>query len=411
MACLKGVADDSLKSLGILDVKQRLERLERGNLIKKVDGRYILAFPAIVGDKREQLQKYAEQSARQLIQPTEKMIAQIRSHLAGRDEMLYHVLWSIVMDGGPAWDAARAEMNKKIAAGDTSIQNKAWLLYPSHPFRVGTNSWSKSFGLLKVTWSRNTPSPNDIGRIIVRYAAQLTQAIEQDRAVEPTDAKDALSKYGLVDEAGNIRFYVTQIDSGAAQSYAELGTQFGRQMMTHLDVKKVAEMMEVSPGIAFVIAYHEICWQLLQDLAEKKVLSVPPIVAQAGTNASEAFQLVSLTTVETVKDPLPDTEMSAEESKAIEEFRRIKARIHAGESYQDDSTPLHGVLTQFSKWEPEGRGYFMGLDILRAPLPPAKPEEGSVWPVYAGHKELEDTFILVYAKGRWIWIGNMGSNV
>jgi hypothetical protein len=53
----------------------------------------------------------------------------------------------------------------------------------------------------------------------------------------------------------------------------------------------------------------------------------------------------------------------------------------------------------------------MGLDILRAPLPPAKPEEGSLWPVYAGHKELEDTFILVYAKGRWIWIGNMGSNV
>lgn len=52
----------------------------------------------------------------------------------------------------------------------------------------------------------------------------------------------------------------------------------------------------------------------------------------------------------------------------------------------------------------------MGLDILRAPLPPAKPEEGSLWPVYAGDKELADTFILAYSKGQWIWIGNMGSN-
>jgi hypothetical protein len=410
VACLEGIADESLRPPGILDVQKRLERLERGNLIKKVDERYTLAFPALVGVKREKLREYAEQSARQLFPFAEEMIAQIQTHLAGRDEMLYHVLWSVVMDGGPAWDAARAEMDKKIAAGDTSIQNKAWLLYPSHPFRAGTNSWSKSFGRLKVTWSSNTPSPNDIGRIIVRYAAQLTQAIEHDRAVESPDVKDALSKYGLVDEAGNVRFYVTQLDSGVARSYAELGAQFGRQMMTHLDVKKVAEMLEVSPGIAFVIAYHEICWQLLQGLAEKKVLSVPPIVAQAGTNASEAFQLVSLTTIETVKDPLPDTEMSNEEAQAIEEYRRIKPRILAGESYNDSSTPLRAVLTRFSTWKPEDRGSFMGLDILRAPLPPAKPEEGSIWPVYAGDTELADTFILVHSKGQWIWIGNMGSN-
>ena len=410
VACLKGIADESLKPPGTLNIQRRLERLERGNLIKKVDGRYILAFPALVGDKRDRLQEYAEQAARQLVRPAEKMIARIRPHLAGREEMLYHVLWSVVMDGGPAWDTAHTEMNKNIDAGDTSIQNKAWLLYPSHPYRAGTNSSSNSFGHLKVTWSRNTPSPNAVGRVISQYATQLVQAIEQDHAIESADSKDALSKYGLVDEAGNVRFYVIQSDSEAARSYAELGMQFGRQMMTHLDVKKVSEMLEVSPGIAFVIAYHEICWQLLHDLAEKKVLSVPRIVSHAGTKTSEAYRLVSLTTIESVKDPLPDTEINTEEAQAIEEFRRIKARILAGESYADDSTPLRAVLTRFSSWEPEGRGYFMGLDILRAPLPPAKLEEGSLWPVYAGDKELEDTFILVYAKDRWIWLGNIGSN-
>jgi hypothetical protein len=411
LACIKGTTDESLKSLGIFDVQQRLERLERGNLIKKSDDRYILSFPAIVGDKREKLREYAAQAAQQLVPPVEKMIAQIRLHLAGRDEMLYHVLWSVVMDGGPAWDAARAEMNRKISAGDTSTENKAWLIYPSHPFQAGTNSWNRPSGHLKVTWSRNTPSPNVIGRLVSQYANQLIQAIEQDRTVESADAKNALSKYGFLDEAGKVRLYIIKSDSEAAKSYAELGGQFGRQIMNHLDVKKVAEMLEVSPGVAFVIAYHEICWQLLQDLAEKKVLEVPQIVAQAGIKASDAYQLVSLTLMQTVKDPLLETEMSTEEAQAIEEYRRIKAQILNGESYQDDSTPLHAVITRFSTWKPEGRGYFMGLDIIRAPLPPEKPEEATLWPVYAGNKELVDTFILVFAKGRWIWIGNMGSNV
>jgi hypothetical protein len=410
VACLKGVADESLKPPGILDVRQRLERLERGGLIKKADGRYALAFPAVVGAKRDQLQKYAEQTALQLVPFGEKMITQIRLHLAGRDEMVYHVLWSVIMDGGRAWDSARAEMNKRIDAGDTSTENKAWVLYPSHPFRVGTNGYNTAHGHLAITWSRNTPRPDVIGRILSQHISQLAQAIEQNAAITSAGAKDALSAHGLTDEAGKVRLYAMKPDSQAAQSYAELGTQFGQQMMAHLDVNEVVKMLEVSPGIAFVIAYHEICWQLLQDLAEKKVLSIPPIVAQAGTKTSDAYQLVSLTIIRSVNSPLPETEMSKEEAQAIEEFRRIKARILAGESYTDVSTPLHAALTQFSSWKPQDRGYFTGLDILRAPLPPAQPEEGSLWPVFAGEKELEDTFVLVFSKGQWIWIGNVGTS-
>ena len=411
LACIKGTTDESLKSLGMPDIQQHLERLERGNLIKKSDDRYILSFPAIVGDKREKLREYAVQAAQQLVPPVEKMIAQIRLHLAGRDEMLYHVLWSVVMDGGPAWDAARAEMNKKISAGDTSTENKAWLIYPSHPFQAGTNSWNRPSGHLKVTWSRNTPNPNAIGRLVSQYASQSIQAIEQDSTVEPADAKNALSKYGFLDEAGKVRLYIIKSDSEAAKSYAELGEQFGRQIMDQLDVKKVAEMLDVSPGVAFVIAYHEICWQLLQDLAEKKALEVPQIVAQAGTKTSDAYQLVSLTPIKSTRDPLLDTEVSAEESQAIEEFRRIKSQIIAGESYKDTSTPLHAVLTHLSELGPgQTKDYFIGLDIFRAPAPPAKPQEVSLWPVFAGDTELADTFVLVYSKGQWIWIGNMGGN-
>ncbi|HCO95203.1 MAG TPA: hypothetical protein DIU00_14835, partial [Phycisphaerales bacterium] len=411
VACLEGRADESLKPLGVYDVKQRLERLQRGNLIKKVGDRYVLAFPAVVGDKRDRLRTYAEQAARQLMPFGEKIIAQIQPHLAGRDEMLYHVLWSVIMDGGPAWDAARAEMNKKISNGDTSTENKAWLLYPPHPFRVGTNSFNTSYGHMKITWSPNTPGPNVIGRVIAKYMNRLAQAIERNTTIGSAEIKDALGRYGLVDEGGKVRLYTIQSDSSAAKVYMKLGAEFGWQMMAHLDVEKVAGMLDVSSGIAFVIAYHEICWQLLQDLAEQKVLEIPSIVAKSPIDSTDAYQLVSLTVIKSISDPLLDTGMSAEEAQAIEEYRRIKEKVLAGDKYQDGSTPLHAVLTHLSELEQgQTRDYFMGFDIFRAPLPPAEPEEASLWPVYAGDKELADTFILVYSKGKWIWIGNMGSN-
>jgi len=109
-------------------------------------------------------------------------------------------------------------------------------------------------------------------------------------------------------------------------------------------------------------------------------------------------------------DPLLESEISDEEARAIEEYRRIKSQILAGDSYNDSSTPLRAVLTRFSSWEPDERDYFMGLDIFRAPAPPAKPEEGSLWPVFAGDTGLADTFVLVYAEGQWIWVGNVGSS-
>jgi hypothetical protein len=119
-----------------------------------------------------------------------------------------------------------------------------------------------------------------------------------------------------VDEAGKVRLYTIERGSETANGYANLGSQFGRQIMTHLDVNKMAEMLEVSPGVAFVIAYHEICWQLLQDLAEKEVLAIPRIVAKTGAKANKAFQLVSLEITPKVKHSFREEEMDNRMSAA-----------------------------------------------------------------------------------------------
>ena len=434
VACLKGGTDESLNALGIADLQQRLGRLERGNLISKTDECYTLAFPAVVGKKRDQLQQYAEPISRRLIPVAEKMIADIRRHLTGRDEMVYHVLWSDIMDGRLAWNTAKAEMTKQIQSGDTSIDNKAWLLYPPHPFRAGTNSYSRGFGHLRITWSHNTPSPNTIYRVISQYAGQLTQAIKQNSPVASADAKNALSEYGLVDRAGRVRLYVIQSNSDAAAVYMKLGTEFGRQMMTYLDVTKVGEMLGVSPGIAFVIAYHEICWQLLQDLAEKKVLTVPRIVASAGTEASEAYQLVSLAIIQRTKYPFLETEISEEEKATIKRFNEIKKGILAGEKYFNLSTPVDGLLSYMSaglskdadtyrktcavkisgsiEFGQNWINQYKYMCIYRVQAWSRNPADGDVHPIYVmaeGEKEFSDVEVFIYHQGGWRKLFNVGN--
>jgi hypothetical protein len=109
------------------------------------------------------------------------------------------------------------------------------------------------------------------------------------------------------------------------------------------------------------------------------------------------------------RDPLLTSAVTPQETQAIEEFRRIKAQILAGESYSDTSTPLHAALAQFSAWGPgDTRDYFTGLDIFRTPCRRQPGGEGRladlcrVW-------EVQDTFIVTYSKGQWIWISNMGN--
>lgn len=110
-------------------------------------------------------------------------------------------------------------------------------------------------------------------------------------------------------------------------------------------------------------------------------------------------------------DPQLTGPLSPEETRAIEEFRRLEVQVRAGQRYEDASTPLHAVLTRFSKWQQEPEeNRLPARDVFRAPVPPEKPGEGSLWPVFVGSGQREDTYFLVYSKGRWLWFGNLGNS-
>ena len=129
-------------------------------------------------------------------------------------------------------------------------------------------------------------------------------------------------------------------------------------------------------------------------------------------------------------------EQTEEEKAAIEEFYRVKAKIEQGETFEETSTPLHALLSAMSACRTQDAEAFtrvhlfgdriakrdsglsnfyswlLGVDILRAPLPPKDLKDGEEWLVYVtdpGSCGLDDGMVFVYGKGKWTMQWNMSS--
>ena len=294
-ACTTGATAKELESLQIPDLEARLQKLQNGKLIRKVGPRYRLNFPAIVGKKQTELKKLVESTALKLLPASEKMTQEVATHLKGHEEMLYHLIWSIIMDGPVAWDTLENELIKQLKKADASISGTIWMAYPNHPYRAGTNTYNDlKNGAVKITWSLTTPIPPTVHEIIKRYESELFQSVTTGRPVEDQRASQALAKYGLVDEEGIGRVYLIDPSSQMAQTFGKISRKFGTEVMTHLDVQQAARMLGVTPVQALIIVYHELCYVLLEQLAAKKILQVPEIVLKPGVGTDRTYRLISI---------------------------------------------------------------------------------------------------------------------
>lgn len=303
-ACINGATLAELESLQIPDLDVRLQKLQRGNLIRKIEQRYHLNFPAIIGKKRVVLEKLVEEVALQLLPTTEKMTQEIASRLKGHEQMLYHVVWSIIMDGPVAWNTLDNEFKKQLGKGDASITGTIWLAYQNHPYRAGTNRYGDlQTGQVRITWSLNAPMPHVIHGVIKRYEAELIQSATTGKPMEDQNTRQALSNYGLVDGKGIGRVYIIDPNSESALIFGKVSQTFGKEVMKHLDVQEAAKMLGITPAQALVIVYHELCYELLEQLANKKVLDIPEIALKPNAGTEQTYRLISIIDLTKMKYP------------------------------------------------------------------------------------------------------------
>ncbi len=274
-ACLAGATYEDLGKLGFKDLSDRLQILKDGQIVEEVNGRYYMAFPVVLGEKRKNLQKLAEDTALQLLPATEKIMETIEVQLNGHKEMLFHILWSIVMDGSVAWNAAQTELDEQVKIGDTKIQNTPWIIYPKHPYNYGTNCFGNPDNQIMLVSITSGYGATTIYKKIKQYQNQLIQSHHTGGPVEDADARKTLARYGFVDDKGIAKTYIINIDSEAAQTYKKLSSEFGCKVVEYLDIEKIANRLDVTPGQALVITYHEVCYEILKQLISRGLLEVP----------------------------------------------------------------------------------------------------------------------------------------
>lgn len=311
--CARGAALPDLAGLDIDDLEGRLLRLERGKLLVRSGDRCSLRFPVIAGELHARLHASIRVTANELLPAVKEMVGEIRRHIRGEEPMLYHLLWSIVMDGPVAWKVQEVGLGKRLRKESVDMTT-CWWMYPDHPSQAGTNTYLRPGGLLAITWSRSTPWPEGVCKALCASEGAFLLSSARREPIPKEKITEDLRSYGLVDASGRSALFLLDPSSPIAAALAGCSSRFGRSAAERLEIEGIAQALGIAPERALVIAYHELCYEILGALRAAGVLTVPPATKD---DPRATRYLVSLVPI------VSDAERSRYEKMLEEVFRGL----------------------------------------------------------------------------------------
>ena len=281
-ACIPGAGVDELRGLGIADLDERLGRLRAGNVIALRDGRCTLTFPVITGRRRDDLAAAVRPVARALAPRVAEIGEEIARAVPGHEEMVFHLLWSRVVD--QMWCRA---WQREHRAG-TCPPGVDWVLYPASPFTFGTNSWGND---LAVTWNWQTRCA--VWPVVTAVRTALLDAAAGKKYEGPE--ADSLRRYGLLDADGRFVGFAYREDSPLDSLLDRLTTEYAALAAGRYDYRRLAASLDIGVEQLWVILFHETAYAVFADLDQDGKLRVPRVLAGAGEpadcRATVSFQL------------------------------------------------------------------------------------------------------------------------
>ena len=316
-ACVHGAARSDLARLPLADLQDRLTTLEKGKLIRQSDGRYLLNFPVVVGAARVRLASFVHPVAVELLPAVREMIGRIKPLLHDNEDMLYHFTWSVMMDGEVAWPVVELQLSR-ILQKDAVDLRTCWWLYPNHPYRAGTNTYGGSSGALIISWHATVPPPDDVRATLRAFDdAAIISALKRE-PIPRDKITDKLRACGFVGDRNRSRLFILDVSSPLVPVVSQCSAQFAQLAMTHMNIKAIAKDLGAEPEAATVIAYHELCYEILGILSSSGDLTIP---AATTDNLQAVRSLASFV-------PLPSASQGEQMEKAIQRI----IQQHAGQT-------------------------------------------------------------------------------
>jgi hypothetical protein len=288
-ACIGGATHDDLAKVGLDDLDQRLKNLVAGNILVLRGGRYFIAFPVVTGETREKLTAEVDAVAREITPQVVPLLDQIRVAVPDRPDMVFHLLWSRVMDRfwWRAWQRAFHHGTPPTTE---------WRIYPSHPFMVGTNSYD--YGVngdsFSVTWNSET---NCNTRLV------LASQLELDRGgwglpVASTHNED-LKQLGLFDADMKFEGFAYHHGDRLDKLFKRLSDKYADLVASAYNYEQLGKSFNVPPDELFVIIQHETAYAILENLNHAGKLELPAVLS----NPAELRSCRSLVSVMLAKHP------------------------------------------------------------------------------------------------------------
>jgi len=266
-ACLLGATRSDLQNLGIPDIDARLEKLLAGHVLALKDNKYFLGIPVIVGDSRKELAAIVAKRAQTISLGVATMLGRVREASKGNDEIVFHLLWSRVMD--EVWDRTW-NLDERPGGGPPHVD---WLIYPPQPTAFGTNYWNQD---LAVSWSAHTSChSHDVmdSRLLLLKAA-WGQRIHTGNASE-------LQDLGLLDSGGDFRGFAMHSGDPSDKILEQLQAEYAQLVVGAYDYELLSRKWRVPSNQLWVILLHETAYSVFANLTAGGKLRIPAVLTGA----------------------------------------------------------------------------------------------------------------------------------
>lgn len=281
--CIHSAAIEDLKKLGIEDLSHRLNILIEGNVLISTDQKYRLSFPVIVGNNRKAMADIVNKAAEELSPFVESMINKLKLELKGNEYILFHVLWSRVID--EIWTDAFS-----LNFPEGKLPKVIWVIYPDHSFAVGTNYYSlPGRGSLALTWNNNFKehlTEFDVLRFELHLAAW-------DKEITNIQAKEKMEEFGAFDMNGRFSVFSYKRGDKLDQILVNLAKEYATKVSKIYDYKALSDKFDIPFDELFVIILHETAYAVFERLHKSSKLQIPEILLHEDSK-KKSIQLTSL---------------------------------------------------------------------------------------------------------------------
>ena len=280
-AIIDGYSYDQLQQQYSDSLDIKLEKLISGKVIERNQDSFRLLFPVLVGENRTKLQTIIRKQLSESELSIDTMILALKHYLSKNPEMVFHFLWSRIIDDC-WWDLYNSTFQTE--KGPPSI---AFIVYPPHPFQCGTNSdYSFNNDMFAMSWSYNifnesfkVPSTKSFFNLATRKSI-------------PKSDHEFFVKHGLIDSEDHALIYTYYEDDSLDRLCDSLKMYYINTIKGLFNYDELSKIFQLPADDLFILVSHEIAYELIEMINERNLVFVP-ITSQNNQNLSLRY-LVSI---------------------------------------------------------------------------------------------------------------------